>query len=285
VCGGNVTSDGGEAVTARGVCWSLAPDPEITDPHTVDGIGQGDFTSQMTSLIADTQYYVRAYATNIKGTGYGNVQIFRTLRLVVGFVDDINGNQYPVIKIGDQYWLQKNLQVTRYRNGDPVPVVTADAQWKNLTTGAMCNYDNLSGYDSVYGNLYNWHALNDKRGLCRDGWHIPSDMEWKQLVDFLGGNLEAGGKLKSEGTLEQGSGLWYFPNTGATNSSGFTGLPGGYRINYGTFYSLGNVAYFWSSSDTASINGLHFILDANNANLKRYFSFKTNGYSIRCCKD
>lgn len=285
VCGGNVTSDGGEAVTARGVCWSLSPDPKITDQHTEDGIGQGVFTSQMTALIADTLYYVRAYATNIKGTGYGNVQIFRTLKMVVDVVSDIDGNQYPVVKIGEQYWLQENLRVTRYRNGDPVPVVTADAQWKNLTNGAMCIFDNLAGNDTVYGNLYNWHALNDNRGLCPVGWHVPSDMEWGKLVSFLGGNMTAGGKLKSEGTIEQGTGLWFFPNKAATNSSGFTGLPGGYRINYGTFYSLGNVAYFWSSSDTASVNAWHFILDANNADLKRYFSFKTNGYSVRCCKD
>ena len=284
-CGGTITFDGRAESTARGTCWSLSLTPEIAGLHTVDGAGTGTFTSHMADLIPDTLYYARAYATNGQGTGYGNVQSFRTLREVSYTVSDIDSNHYHLVKIGSQYWLRENLRVTHYRNGDAIPAVTADAQWKNLTTGAYSDYDNLASNGSAYGHLYNWHALNDSRGLCPANWHVASDAEWTTLGNFLGGDTLAGGKLKSTGTIEGGSGLWYAPNTGATNSSGFTGLPGGYRINYGNFYSIGNVAYFWSSSDTASVNAWNLVLDANNGELTRNFNLKTNGFSIRCCKD
>lgn len=284
-CGGIVTSDGGTPVISRGICWKLTPVPQISDPHTVDGAGTGSFVSQMNNLIPDTVYFVRAYATNIKGTAYGNVQSFRTMKSVTYGVTDIDGNNYPVVKIGEQYWLRKNLRVTRYRTGDPIANVTADAQWKILVTGAFCRYDNLAVNDTIYGNFYNGYALADSRGICPTGWHVPTDLEWETLGDFLGGNNIAGEKLKSTGTIEESTGLWYAPNTNATNSSGFTGFPGGYRINYGTFYSRGNVGSFWSSSDSSSVIAWNFSLDANNGELKRNFNFKTNGFSVRCLKD
>jgi uncharacterized protein (TIGR02145 family) len=149
----------------------------------------------------------------------------------------------------------------------------------------MCAFDNSAANAVTYGYLYNWHAVNDVRGLCPDGWHIASESDWTKLATFLGGDSIAGGKLKSTGTIEMGSGLWYAPNTSATNSVNFTGLPGGYRINYGNFYSMGNVACFWSSTDSNSVNGWNYILDANNAALKQNFNLKTNGFSVRCCKD
>jgi len=284
--GGTITSDGGSPVTKRGVCWSKTPDPQITDDHTSDGTGTGSFTSQLTGLDTNTLYYVRAYASNSKGTAYGNTQSFKTLSIVIyDSVFDIDGHKYTVIPIGNQFWLRENLWVTRYRNGDVIPKVTTDAQWKIMAVGAWCFYDNLQSNDSVYGNLYNWHALGDPRGLCPLGWHVASDSEWIELSEFLGGDSVSGGKMKSTGTIEQNSGLWYAPNKSADNSSGFSGLPGGYRINYGTFYSLGNVAYFWSSSDTALVNAWNYILDANNGKLNRNFNLKTNGFSIRCTKD
>jgi uncharacterized protein (TIGR02145 family) len=284
-CGGTVTSDGGSPVTSRGVCWSDHPGPEITGLHTVDGTGTGTYSSQLTGLTPNTLYHVRAYASNSKGTAYGNVQSFRTLKMVIDSVADIDGNIYHVVPIGGQSWLRENLSVTRYRNGEAIPNVTLDDQWKVLTTGAYCSFGNLPVNAAIYGNLYNWHALGDSRGLCPAGWHVPSDAEWSELGDSLGGKNIAGGMLKSAGTLEQGTGIWYAPNTGATNSSGFTGLPGGYRINYGLFYGIGNVGFFWSSSDTAGVNAWNYILDANNGELKHYFNFKTNGFSVRCCKD
>jgi uncharacterized protein (TIGR02145 family) len=283
--GGSITSDGGATVTSRGICWNSTKIPEIADPHTSDGTGSGLFVSQMTGLTPNTRYYLRAYATNSKGTAYGNLESFETLKVIFDSVTDIDGNIYHVVPIGGKKWLRENLQVTHYRNGDAIPNVTLDTQWKILTDGGYCVYDNLAVNGSTYGNLYNWHALSDSRGLCPTGWHVPSESEWTELGDSLGGTITAGGKLKSTGTIEQGTGLWYTPNTDATNSSGFTGLPAGYRINYGTYYSIGNVAYFWSSSEYSADKAWLYILDANNAELGWYFDFKTNGFSVRCCKD
>jgi uncharacterized protein (TIGR02145 family) len=280
-----VTSDGGAPVTSRGVCWNTTNPPEIKDPHTTDGTGTGTFESQLTELTPNTMYYARAYATNSKGTAYGSTASFRTLKTVVDSVADFDGNIYHVVPIGRQKWLRENLRVTHYRNGESIPNVPSETQWKILTTGAYCVYDNQAANVTAYGYLYNWHALGDTRGLCPTGWHVPSDSEWTELGDSLGGNLVAGGRLKSTGTIEGGTGLWYAPNTDGSNSSGFTGLPAGYRINYGTYYSMGNVGYFWTSSAYSTDKAWLYILDANNGELNINFDFKTNGFSVRCCKD
>jgi uncharacterized protein (TIGR02145 family) len=283
--GGIITSDGGATITGRGACWSLSSAPTISDPHTSDGTGPGSFTSQLSGLIPDTPYFVRAWATNSAGTAYGNILSFTTLQVPPDTVTDIDGNVYHKITIGTQVWLVENLRTTHYRNGDPIPNVTDGDLWKTLTTGAYCIYDNFPVNAMTYGLFYNWFAVTDNRNICPAGWHVPSNAEWSTLSDFLGGKDVAGGKMKSTGTIEQGNGLWYNPNTGATNSSGFTALPAGYRINYGNYYSIGNVAYFWSSSDTTSANAWNYVLDANNEKLTRIYNFQTNGFSIRCCKN
>jgi uncharacterized protein (TIGR02145 family) len=286
ISGGNITSDGGGQITVRGVCWSLDSLPLISDSHTSDGTGTGEFISLLSELIPNTTYYVRAYATNESGTAYGNQLIFKTLEeLPAETVTDIDGITYIVVKIGTQKWIRENLRVTHYRNGDPIPEIKTDAKWKIQTAGARCTYDNLPANSLTFGNLYNFQAVSDSRGLCPEGWHIPSSGEWDTLSENLGGSILAGGKMKAVGILEQSTGLWYSPNTGATNSSGFSGIPGGYRINYGNFYSINNVAYFWSSTDTTSNNGWNFVLDANNAELTRNFNLHQNGFSVRCVKD
>jgi uncharacterized protein (TIGR02145 family) len=284
-CGGTVTSEGGSPVTARGVCWDTLPNAKTSGLHTTDGGGMGTFTSQLTGLKAYVKYYVRAYASNSYGTSYGAEDWFRIVQIVLDTVSDADGNTYHVIEIAGKSWMQENLRTTRYRNGDEIAKVIPDNSWKILTTGAYCIFEDYAPNILLYGNLYNWHALSDSRGICPDGWHVPDVSEWSALGNSLGGNAVAGGKLKSTGTIEGSTGLWYAPNTDATNSSGFSGVPGGYRINYGTYYSLGNVGYFWSSSDTASVNAWNYILDANNGELKRNFNLKTNGFSVRCCKD
>src|SRR5262249_47959916 len=143
------------------------------------------------------------------------------------------------------------------RNGDKIPQVKGKAAWESLTTGAWCWYNNDSATGAVYGKLYNWYAVNDPRGLAPAGWHVPSDAEWDTLATHLGSN--AGGKLKDTGTIEAGTGLWHAPNTGATNKTGFTGLPGGYRPNYGTgtFYYIGSYGYWWSSTEYDTDNAFY----------------------------
>lgn len=191
-----------------------------------------------------------------------------------------------VIKIGTQRWMIKNLSVARYKNGDKIPQVKDSAEWASLTTGAWCYYKNNAITGATYGKLYNWYAVNDPRGLAPTGFHIPSDAEWTTLSTFLGGDLLAGGKMKSTGTIQVGTGLWNSPNTDATNSTGFTGLPGGYRNNNAVFYYNGFNGYWWSSTaNENNIDAFYRNLSYDNSHLFRTYLNKNYGYSVRCVKD
>ena len=196
-------------------------------------------------------------------------------------VTDIDGNEYKTVKIGDQVWMAENLKVTRYRNGDPIPNVTVDSQWTNLTTGALCAYDNDDNNVSTYGLLYNWYAVNDARGLAPDGWRVPTDAEWQTLIDNLGGNLVAGNKLKEAGTA-----YWNSPDSSATNESGFTALPGGYRYYYsGTFYYIGLYGIWWSATESSSARAWLRILGSYYPGVGRDDYDKHYGFSVRCVRD
>jgi len=195
-------------------------------------------------------------------------------------VIDVDGNKYKTVKIGKQVWMAENLKVTHYRNGDPISNITINRNWEKLKTGAYCNYNNDESYVPVYGRLYNWYAVNDVRGLAPEGWHVPTDEEWRTLVDYLGGNLIAGDKLKETGTER-----WSSPNTGATNESGFSGLPGGYRYYDGTFYYLGSYAYFWSASSYLGGYAWSRRLVYDCSDVRRYYSGMRGGFSVRCVRD
>ena len=200
-------------------------------------------------------------------------------------VTDINDPAANAVQIGTQVWRTKNLDVTRYRNGDPIPYVKSKAKWAALTTGAWCWYRNDSTKGAVYGKLYNWAAVNDPRGLAPAGWHIPSDEEWTTLTTYLGGESVAGGKMKSTGTIEAGTGLWYAPNGEATNSSGFTAFPGGYRNNFGRFNDIGYYGYWWSSTEFNSFNAWYRYLNYYNGYVFRSYYEKRDGFFVRCIRD
>ena len=221
--GGNISSDGGSAVTARGICWATTQNPTVANSITTDGSASGTFTSNLTGLTPGTAYYIRAYATNSIGTVYGTQVIFSTATLSGGTVVDIDGNVYNTVTIGTQVWMVENLKTTKYRNGDAIPNVTGNASWVALSTGAYCWYNNdAATYKATYGALYNWYAVGDSRNIAPSGWHVATDSEWTTLSTFLGGESIAGDKLKEIGTSH-----WLSPNTGATNSNGFTAFPGG----------------------------------------------------------
>ena len=188
---------------------------------------------------------------------------------------------YPTVTISTQQWMEKNLDVTTYRNGDPIPYVTDPTQWASLTTGAWCYYNNDPSNNATYGKLYNWHAVNDPRGLAPAGFHIPTDAEWTTLELFLGGASLAGGLMKVSGTT-----TWTAPNTGATNTSGFSGLPGGSRLQSGTFSFVRDIGFWWSSTerDIASTAWIRF-LDYPASNSTRTFYDLRRGHSVRCLKD
>jgi uncharacterized protein (TIGR02145 family) len=191
-----------------------------------------------------------------------------------------------VRKIGNQIWTLKNLDVATYRNGDVILQVKNRNDWVvagGLKIGAWCYYENDSSYyGTTYGKLYNWYAVNDPRGLAPTGYHIPTDAEWTSLTTYLGGETGAGRKMKESGTSH-----WRIEEfTDATNSSGFTGLPGGYRDNIdGHFGHMNAYGFWWSSSEFNTGNAwsrnLCYVFD----NAFRNNDGKQNGYSVRCIKD
>ncbi|MFC1731113.1 SUMF1/EgtB/PvdO family nonheme iron enzyme [candidate division KSB1 bacterium] len=209
-----------------------------------------------------------------------------------GTVTDIDGNTYQTIKIGDQWWTAENLKVTHYRNGDAIPNVTGDSEWIGLSSGAYSAYNNDESNATVYGYLYNWYAVDDSRGLAPDGWHVPTDDDWKVLEMYLGMSqsevdgvdwrgTDEGGKLKEAGTTHWGS-----PNTGATNESGFTALPGGWRHgSNGSFNSIGLNASFWSSTESSSTHAWRPYLSYSYSGVNRYYDYKQHGFSVRCVRD
>ena len=197
-------------------------------------------------------------------------------------VKDIDKNTYKIITIGRQKWIASNLNTSKYRNGEPIPEMKDPAKWSQLTTGAWCYYNNDSTNYAKYGKLYNWYALNDPRGLAPKGWHIPSDAEWINLGTYLGGDALAGGKMKELGTLN-----WLSPNEGATNESGFSGLPGGSRdFDSGMFPNVRLDGSWWSSSIiTNSNNPIIRTLFYDASYLDSWWGRKQNGYSVRCIRD
>ncbi len=274
--GGYIPSDGGATVTARGVCWSTSENPTTTGSKTSDGTGTGSYTSNLTGLTAGTQYYVRAYATNSAGTYYGFQVSFMSEIENCGTISDIDGNTYKTVQIGTQCWMRENLKATKYNDGTGIPNVNGNPQWAGMRTGAYCWYNNDIGNKAVYGALYNWYAVTTYK-LCPAGWHVPATEEWTLLSNHLGGETVAGGKLKETGTTH-----WQSPNTGATNESGFSGLPGGLRTD--VFKAIGEDGRWWSSTQSAPDNAWHRNLGYDYSSLDRDSHTENLGYSVRCVK-
>lgn len=206
------------------------------------------------------------------GSGTGNGKKW-------GSVKDIDGNIYRTIQIGRQIWMADNLRVTRYRNGEAIPELQNGDSWNYTINGAWCHFGNQSAMDPVYGKLYNWYAVNDSRGLAPRGWHIPTAEELNELITTLGGTDVAGGALKEIGTT-----YWASPNTGATNSSGFSARPGGYR-EYDLWRYVNYNASFWTSTiyNNGAANAL--FLDFGSANAGVGIGWLSQGFSVRCVKD
>ena len=195
-------------------------------------------------------------------------------------VTDIDGNVYQTIIIGEQEWMMENLKVTHYRDGTAIPTGHSNSDWSNLSTGAYAVYNDDESNADTYGYLYNWYAVDDSRNIAPEGWHVPTDDEWQILVDYLGGSSVAGGKMKETGTEH-----WNSPNTGATNESGFTALPGGYRIGNGYYFSMGNYGYFWSSTESSSNFAWYRELGYYHSAVGRHSGSKQIGFSVRCVRD
>lgn len=199
-------------------------------------------------------------------------------------VVDVDGNIYSTVLIGSQTWLAANLRTSKYNDNTPIPMVTEGTDWYNLTSGAYCWYDNEAANEIPYGKLYNWYAVNSQK-LCPAGWHVPNEAEWLELASSLGGTTVAGGKLKTTGTLEAGTGLWKDPNSGATNEIGFSGLPGGRRYDNGSFELKGIRSAWWSSQEDFPGYAFFWNTGHNTVVLNGASQSFKNGMSVRCIKD
>ena len=198
-------------------------------------------------------------------------------------ISDIDGNCYETVRIGQQLWMAENLKVTHYNNGDATSTGYSNSEWADLDeteTGAYAAYNDNESNADIYGYLYNWYVVEDVRGICPEGWHVPTDEEYTLLTDYLDGTSVAGGKMKEAG-IEH----WNSPNEGATNESGFTGLPGGCRYSDGRYTNINNIGYFWSSTESSDNNARYRGLLYNLPFVLKDGINNGYGLSIRCLKD
>ena len=290
--GGNVTSDGGLTVTARGVCWSTTTGPTISGSKTADGTGTGSFASSITGLTAFTLYYVRAYATNSTGTTYGAEVSFTT----GGTVTDVENNVYKTLTIGTQVWMTENLKTTKYNDGAAITNITDNTAWDALTTPSYCWYSNdATTYKATYGALYNWYAVdiasNGNKNVCPSGWHVPTDSDWTSLTNYLINNgYGYQGSVNDIGKSMASTTGWTTDATPGTvgndqasnNNSGFTALPGGYRGLNGTSGNIGLDSYWWSSTEYSSTIAVVRLMTYNYTYVANYNYYKHYGFSVRC---
>jgi uncharacterized protein (TIGR02145 family) len=283
VSGGNITSDGGGAITARGACWSTTADPTLTNSFSVNGTGIGSFTSNITGLAQGTTYYVRAYATNGAGTAYGNQFTFNTK------MADIEMNTYNTTTIGTQVWMAENLKTTRLNDNTIIPNVTDNTAWTLLSTPALCYFDNdQTTYRPLYGALYNWFTVLTGN-LCPTGWHVPTDAEYNTMELYLGVPLADINLYDWRGT-DQGSEMknttgWPAGQNG-TNTSGFSGTPGGYRYAAdGSFQALDQWTYWWTGTEHDATRAWYRRLDGDHSDVYKASTEKRGGKYIRCIKN
>ncbi|MBB5397314.1 FISUMP domain-containing protein [Mucilaginibacter sp. AK015] len=265
---GSVESKEGNDIISKGFCLAKTPIPTINDIKSIESLDTDPMNYTFKNLTPNTTYYIRAYAINAAGISYSDEV------KVVTDVIDIDGNIYKTVNIGNQVWLVTNLKVTHYRNGDAIPNITDDNDWPQTNQGAYCNYDNNNSLAEIYGRLYNFNAVKDTRNICPVGWRVPTDADWKALYQYLGTTNISGGKMKEAGTAH-----WRSPNTGATNSSGFTGLPAGYRS--GVYYGIGSTTIFWSDATSSYTAVLSFDTELAGGSANKG---GMAGFSVRCIK-
>lgn len=278
---GIVVADSGLTILTRGICWGKTPLPNIEEDSVVENDSDLDtFNLQIKGLQPMKTYYVRAFATNKNGTGYGGSLSFSTKEGVI----DSDGNVYNIVKIGTQIWMAEDLRTTKYNEGTEIKYIASNSVWENTKAPAFSWYNNdPSKYKEPYGAYYNWYVVNTG-ALCPTGWHVPSLDEWKTLSNYLGGYEVSGGKLKEEGTL-----YWDSPNSGATNETGFSGIAGGSRDYTGTFFGMGIFAFYWSTNESKDYFDneiawgfqLHYA-DAYSGSAGMSKNF---GHNVRCIKD
>lgn len=258
-----------EASSDGGVTWDL------TCANLTGDVGSGVMPGTNKQIVWD--FYVDN--PGLSGSNY-RVRVTADDNLETGTMTGNDGKSYRIVKIGNQWWMAENLKETKYRNGEDITNETDGTTWAGLTTGARCAYDNNETTANTYGYLYNWYAMIDGRNIAPSGWHVPTEAECSTLVTYLGGTSIAGGKMKETELTH-----WSSPNAGATNTSGFTGLPGGFRGNYGIFYALGLGAWFCPSTEYDADNVKIVYLTYDNSGAYQNSRSKKYGFSVRLVRD
>ena len=267
-----ILSRGEGTLGESGFCWSTLQNPTVLS-NNVNGTWKDsiNFSNSIYSLTKNTKYYVRAFASNELGISYSNQIEFSTLNNEDSLLESV--------KIGTQIWTSRNLDVSTYRNGDPIRHASTEQEWQDAARkgeGAWCYYNHDPKNGEIYGKLYNWYCVKDSRGLVPSGYHIPSDLELSLLLEYLGGEEIAGLKMKStNGWANGGNG---------DNSSGFNGLGGGGYYN-GGFNGVNAFGYLWSSSELNTNDAWFRFLRSIDSRVFRYFNSKRDGFSVRCLRD
>jgi uncharacterized protein (TIGR02145 family) len=288
--GGIISGNNIGTITARGVCWNTTGNPTLENNtgFTSDGSGTGTYPSQLTGLIENTTYFVTAYATNEKGTSYGQVEMFITLEEVPcgQLTVDYGGQIYHTVQIGDQCWMEENLNIGTRINGN-------EEMQDNQVIEKYCYGDNEDNCD-LYGGLYQWNEMmqystsNGEQGICPDGWHLPTDEEWKTLEMHLGmSQSEADATLwrgTDEGKKLKSTSGWHNGGNGIDEVD-FSALPGGYRDPSSNFISLVERGLWWSATEYSSSIAWARGLNYNYDKVDRGTNYKVNGFSVRCVKD
>jgi uncharacterized protein (TIGR02145 family) len=251
--------------------------------NPLSGFKTNTVSAEISDLTPGTLYHFRIKATNELGTTYGKDLTFKTTDLTETLLD-IDGNVYRTVRISNKIWMAENLKVTKFNNAASIPLVVEDKAWRSSTSPGYCFYNNDPSYKNEYGALYNYYAVKTST-LCPTGWHVPTDAEWTTLEEYLDAIGNTGGDLKETGTLH-----WKSPNTGATNVSGFSALPGGNRDIDSSFYNLGEIGYYWSASEEGVEYGLggytwSRYLFHDNYSCKRLTLNNRFGFSVRCIKN
>lgn len=275
---GSINSNQSSDIFSAGICWSTNPHPSLNDLYIACNPDTGNFTIKLDKLSPGTVYFVRAFAEMRNDTLFGEEKAFYTHKK--NSIMDVDSNFYNIVQIGEQVWLAEDLKTTRFNDGELIPLVPGHSVWVGISTPAYCWYGNDSvKFSFPRGKLYNWYAVSTGK-ICPIGWHVPSNQEWTALSRFLGGDSIAGGKLKTPGTI-----FWRIPNKGATNSTGFSSFPGGYRNGSGIFL-YGTIFNNWWSSDeiTSEAASGWYVYHAETV-LYHQITLKMFGYSVRCIKN
>jgi uncharacterized protein (TIGR02145 family) len=285
-CGGSVEKENGFEVTAFGILVSDYDDFRKYDSLPCKMDQEDVFYGSLLNLNHGRQLYLRAWAVNKVGTGYGKTVSYIHTGSGISFnpdltydtLTDVDGNNYLTIKIGTQRWMAENLKTTHYNDGTPIPYLVPNEDWDTMLAPAYSWYLNdEAGYKATYGALYNWWTANTGK-LCPIGWHVPDSVEWTKLVHFWAVSGEASTHLKEAGDMH-----WILNNEG-DNLSGFTALPGGYRANSGWFYYLGYVGHYWASTKINQPQGNYFVIIVNGGTGVVKCS-KQFGLNVRCLQD